>query len=117
MFCSATAIHPDAQAFVIVAGAILGLCAALLWTAQGSMMMAYPTEQQKGRFIAIFWAIFNLGGVVGAAVALGQNIHSETNSGIYLRCKVFMWLDLICFALSFQWNLRMSSNWFVIQLC
>lgn len=42
--------------------------------------MAYPTEAQKGRFISIFWAIFNLGGVVGAAVALGQNIHSKVRS-------------------------------------
>ena len=32
-------------------------------------------ESQKGRFISIFWAIFNLGGVVGASVSLGQNFH------------------------------------------
>jgi len=50
-------IHPGAGAFVITAGAILGVCAALLWTAQGSLMMAYPTEAQKGAFIGIFWAI------------------------------------------------------------
>jgi hypothetical protein len=73
-------IHPDAGGFVIAAGAILGICAGLLWTAQGSMMLAYPTEAQKGRFISIFWGIFNLGGVVGASVSLGQNIHSKGNS-------------------------------------
>lgn len=69
-------IHPHAGAFVIAAGTILGICAGLLWTAQGSLMLAYPTENQKGRFISIFWAIFNLGGVVGAAVSLGTNFHS-----------------------------------------
>lgn len=74
---SAINIHPHASAFVIVAGAILGVCAGLLWTAQGSLMLAYPTENQKGLFIGIFWSIFNLGGVVGAAVSLGQNFHSE----------------------------------------
>ena len=36
-------------------------------------MLAYPTEDQKGKFIGIFWSIFNLGGVVGAAVSLGNN--------------------------------------------
>ncbi|PFH48206.1 hypothetical protein AMATHDRAFT_180859 [Amanita thiersii Skay4041] len=81
-------IHPvTARGFVIAAGAILGICAGLLWTAQGSLMMAYPTEAQKGRFISIFWSIFNLGGVVGAAVALGQNVHSESNqvnNGTYI---------------------------------
>ena len=44
-------------------------------------MLAYPTEAEKGKFIGIFWSIFNLGGVVGAAVSLGQNFHSESNSG------------------------------------
>ena len=72
-------IHPGAGAFVVGAGAILGVCAALLWTAQGSLMMAYPTEAQKGVFIGIFWAIFNLGGVVGSAVAFGQNFHSTVS--------------------------------------
>ncbi|GLB36694.1 putative MFS general substrate transporter [Lyophyllum shimeji] len=88
-------IHPNAGGFVIAAGAILGICAGLLWTAQGSLMMAYPTEDQKGRFIGIFWSIFNLGGVVGASVALGQNFHSTANSvgnGTYIG---FLVLTLI----------------------
>lgn len=70
-------IHPNADGFVIAAGAVLGISAGLLWTAQGSLMLAYPTESQKGMFIAIFWSIFNLGGVVGSAVSLGQNFQSE----------------------------------------
>jgi len=88
-------IHPNAGGFVIAAGAILGICAGLLWTAQGSLMMAYPTEGQKGRFVAIFWSIFNLGGVVGASVSLGQNFHSTSNSvgnGTYIG---FLVLTLI----------------------
>ena len=76
LFVRAVNIHPGAGAFVVTAGAILGICAAMLWTAQGSLMMAYPTEAQKGMFIGIFWAIFNLGGVVGSAVAFGQNFNS-----------------------------------------
>ncbi|KIK52136.1 hypothetical protein GYMLUDRAFT_180491 [Collybiopsis luxurians FD-317 M1] len=69
-------IHPNAGGFVVAAGAILGVCAGLLWTAQGSLMLAYPTESEKGRFIAIFWSIFNLGGVVGSAVALAANFNN-----------------------------------------
>ena len=42
-------------------------------------MLAYPTEDNKGKFIAIFWSIFNLGGVVGAAVSLGQNYDSSVS--------------------------------------
>jgi hypothetical protein len=35
-------INPDLGGFAIAAGAILGVCAGLLWTAQGSLMLAYP---------------------------------------------------------------------------
>ncbi|CDO71726.1 hypothetical protein BN946_scf184920.g10 [Trametes cinnabarina] len=75
-FAGAYNIHPNVGAFVIASGAVLGICAGLLWTAQGSLMLAYPTEDQKGKFIGIFWSIFNLGGVVGAAVSLGNNFHN-----------------------------------------
>lgn len=88
-------IHPHAGAFLLVAGAILGACAGLLWTAQGSMMLAYPTEAQKGKFIGLFWSIFNLGAVVGAAVSLGENFNSTSNSvsnGTYIG---FLILTLI----------------------
>lgn len=43
-------------------------------------MLAYPTENNKGKFIAIFWSIFNVGGVVGAAVSLGQNYDSSVSA-------------------------------------
>jgi len=91
----ASNIHTNAGPFVIAAGALLGICAGLLWSAQGSLMLAYPTEMQKGRFIGIFWSIFNLGGVVGASVALGQNYHSKAGSvgnGTYIG---FLVLTLI----------------------
>lgn len=79
---SATNIHPHAYPFVLAAGAVLGICAGLLWTAQGSLMMSYPTESEKGMSIGIFWSIFNLGGVVGAAVSFAENFHSKENSGM-----------------------------------
>jgi hypothetical protein len=69
-------IHTNAKGFVVASGAILGICAGLLWTAQGSLMLSYPTEGQKGRFVGVFWTIFNMGSVVGASIMLGQNFHS-----------------------------------------
>jgi MFS family permease len=60
--------HNKNAAFVIFAGALLGVCAGLLWCAQGAVMMSYPHEHEKGKFIAIFWVIFNLGGVIGSLV-------------------------------------------------
>lgn len=39
-------------------------------------MLSYPTENEKGKFIAIFWSVFNMGAVVGAAVSFGTNFDS-----------------------------------------
>lgn len=66
-------------------------------------MLAYPTESQKGRYIGVFWTIFNLGGVVGASVSLGQNFHSEANSGEFPsnRNDYVMLIPI----LSRQWNI------------
>ena len=51
--------------FVIFSGAVLGVCAGMLWAAQGAVMMSYPEEDRKGRYISWFWMIFNLGAVIG----------------------------------------------------
>ena len=85
--------HNQNAGFFIFAGALLGLCAGMLWTAQGAIMMSYPDEKHKGSYIARFWAIFNLGGVIGALIPLGQNLHSsagKVNDGTYIAFMVLM---------------------------
>lgn len=70
------------QGFIIFAGALLGVCASLFWSAQGAMMLCYPTEAQKGRFIAIFWVVFNLGACIGSSVAMGLSWHSAKGASL-----------------------------------
>ena len=86
-------------AYLTFAGALLGVCAGVLWAAQGAIMMSYPTEQEKGRYIAYFWMIFNLGGVIGSLVPLGQNIHTTTNStvsnGTYIGFMILTFLGAV----------------------
>jgi MFS family permease len=74
--------HTQNYGFMIFAGFLLGCCAGVLWAAQGAIMMAYPPEENKGRYISIFWMIFNMGGVIGSLVPLGQNIHTASNSAV-----------------------------------
>jgi MFS family permease len=61
--------HTDAFGYVIFAGLFLGCCAGILWSAQGAIMMSYPPERLKGRYISWFWIIFNLGAVIGSVVS------------------------------------------------
>jgi len=62
-------------------------------------MMSYPLESQKGRFISWFWMIFNLGGVLGSLIPLGQNINTVDNSvvsdGTYIGFIVLMFLGAV----------------------
>lgn len=66
-FCYA---HTENMGFVLFSGFFLGVCAGMLWTAQGAIMMSYPEERNKGRYISWFWVIFNLGAVIGSLVCL-----------------------------------------------
>ncbi|KAJ3069901.1 hypothetical protein HDU98_007051 [Podochytrium sp. JEL0797] len=61
-------IPASANAFSIFSGAYVGICAGMLWAAQGQICLTYPTESQKGTFFATFWVIFNLGGVLGNTI-------------------------------------------------
>ncbi|OQR90670.1 hypothetical protein THRCLA_09237 [Thraustotheca clavata] len=78
---------------VILAGGLLGIGASLLWTAQGAMMLAYPLENEKGKFISAFWIVFNLGGVLGGFIPFGCNFHSNAgsvNNATYIGFMVLM---------------------------
>ncbi|KAJ1957768.1 hypothetical protein GGI12_004930 [Dipsacomyces acuminosporus] len=79
--------HTGKGGFTIAAGALLGIGAGILWAAQGMIMVSYPREEEKGRYIAIFWVIFNLGGMLGGILPFAINYHSTKNSlsdGVYI---------------------------------
>ncbi|GJJ75252.1 hypothetical protein EMPS_07610 [Entomortierella parvispora] len=63
----------DHSPYPPLAGILLGLGAGCIWVTQGAMMMSYPTEDNKGKYIACFWAIFNLGAVLGSILPLVMN--------------------------------------------
>lgn len=62
----------------LLVGIILGIGAGLFWTAQGAMMMAYSTPQNRGKYVGIFWTIFNIGGLLGGILQMGINWKSTT---------------------------------------
>lgn len=85
--------HTENSGFVIFAGAFLGVCAAVLWSAQGTIIISYPTENRKGTAIMVFWVIFNLGAVIGSIIPLANNLEnkgSTANDGTYIAFIVLM---------------------------
>ncbi|KAF9950666.1 hypothetical protein BGZ70_001270 [Mortierella alpina] len=80
-----------------LAGILLGLGAGCIWVTQGAMMMSYPTEDNKGKYIACFWAIFNLGAVLGSVLPLAMNYQpgmdpDDVSSLTYIVYMVIMGL-------------------------
>lgn len=72
--------HYHNGSFVIASGAILGMGASFIWIVQGAIMTTYVDESQKGRAIAVFWVIFNLGGGIGSLVSFSLNYHSTAGT-------------------------------------
>mmetsp|Transcript_13398 Transcript_13398/g.22029 ORF Transcript_13398/g.22029 Transcript_13398/m.22029 type:complete len:450 (-) Transcript_13398:38-1387(-) len=93
----------------ILGGVILGLGAGLFWTAQGSLMMAYATAQSRGRLIAIFWIIFNLGGVVGGLLQFSLNFHTDGGGANPLSYFAFV-ITMVLGALSAPFVLASPSS-------
>lgn len=86
--------------FFILAGGILGITASLFWAAQGAVMMSYPTEKDKGRSFSVFWALFQMGTLIGASITLGIQANSTLPSVSTAVYVVFLIIMLIGIALS-----------------
>lgn len=81
---------------MILSGAILGITAALLWSAHGVVVSSYPLEKHRvsfcpfhhssllkltsftlqGRAFALVWGLFNGGAVIGSTIAFVINQNS-----------------------------------------
>lgn len=86
--------------FFILAAGILGFTASLFWAAQGAVMMSYPAEKDKGRAFSVFWAIFQMGTLIGASITLGIQANStlpSVSTSVYIAFLVIM---LIAIAIS-----------------
>ncbi|EKM79019.1 hypothetical protein AGABI1DRAFT_121334 [Agaricus bisporus var. burnettii JB137-S8] len=96
--------HTNNAAFVIASGAILGIGASFLWVAQGAIMVSYPLPDQKGRAIALFWVVFNLGGGIGSFISFALNFNSTAGTvtdgtyGAFIAIMAFGWLFSVSIA-------------------
>eukprot|EP00948_MAST-09A_sp_MAST-9A-sp1_P004298 g4298.t1 len=90
-------IPNDITWFLYLSGAIAGLLISLLWQAQSAMILSYPTLDSKGNAIAIFWTIYNFGGVFGGLIVLCTNLDEtaqgkNTYLGMFIAFLIVMFL-------------------------
>ncbi|DBA01989.1 TPA: hypothetical protein N0F65_006722 [Lagenidium giganteum] len=82
-----------ARMLYYVACGVLGMAAGLVWTAQGQMCMAYPTQETKGIYFSVFWIIFNLGATIGGIITFATNYNSNASgasTGTYVAFLIMM---------------------------
>lgn len=61
-------------------------------------MMAYPQEKDKGRSFTLFWAIFQMGTIIGSAIALGIESKSTlpgVSTGVYVAFLIIMLTSIV----------------------
>ncbi|KAG7005387.1 MFS general substrate transporter [Physcia stellaris] len=63
--------------FPIAAGAFLGLCANLLWTAAAYISFTYSTEQNRGSYISMQWGLLSVFSTLGSLIAFGINFNAS----------------------------------------
>ncbi|TEB20265.1 Major facilitator superfamily, partial [Perkinsus sp. BL_2016] len=74
----------------ILAGAVLGIGASWIWVSQGALMLAYAPEGSAGKYISVFWTIFNMGGLLGGIIQFGLNYNSVNGDASLASYMVFV---------------------------
>ncbi|KAH0478046.1 MAG: hypothetical protein KVP17_003069 [Porospora cf. gigantea B] len=79
----------------VLGGIVLGIGAGLFWTAQSAIMMAYSTPNEIGRFISVFWVVFNFGGVFGGLLTMALNWDAHEGTGAASPTSFFVFIGFM----------------------
>jgi MFS family permease len=79
---------------VVAGGGVNGVGAALLWTAQGRLMLQYSDGKDAGRIFALFWSIFNASAVFGGLLTFAY-FSSNSSDGNVALFVIFLGLILV----------------------
>ncbi|KAF9638525.1 hypothetical protein BFW01_g9422 [Lasiodiplodia theobromae] len=67
----------------------------MLWTAQGAVTMAYPTEGEKGKAFSLFWTMYQCGGTIGSIIPICLNWNSTQGNLSDATYAVFIAIQLV----------------------
>ncbi|KAK6215664.1 DUF895 domain membrane protein [Colletotrichum tabaci] len=74
--------------FVYVGSAACGITAGVFWAAEGAIMISYPEDHKRGRYLAYWLAYRNGGSIVGGAINLAFNSTGKTTGKLDYRTYV-----------------------------
>ncbi|PWN48001.1 MFS general substrate transporter [Violaceomyces palustris] len=59
--------------YVLLGAALCGIGASMFWASEGAIAVGYPSERERGRMVATWMGIRNLGPLIGGAISLSLN--------------------------------------------
>ncbi|KAJ6137947.1 Major facilitator superfamily domain general substrate transporter [Penicillium samsonianum] len=62
--------------FLLLGAALCGIGASLLWASEAAIAVGYPEEEKRGRYVAIWMSIRQMGPLVGGAISLALNVNA-----------------------------------------
>lgn len=84
----------QSPAIVLLAGCILGVGAALLWTGQGRLILEYSVAADRGILFGIFWALYRMASVLGGLLSFTYFSLNSAGSGSVGLYIIFLALVL-----------------------
>ncbi|CAH0021226.1 unnamed protein product [Clonostachys rhizophaga] len=82
--------------FVYFGAAACGITAGIFWAAEGAIMISYPVDSQRGRYLAYWLAYRNGGSIVGGIINLAFNYTGKATGKLDWRTYlVFVALQCI----------------------
>ncbi|KAJ5883892.1 uncharacterized protein N7473_010778 [Penicillium subrubescens] len=63
--------------FLLLGAALCGIGASLLWASEAAIAVGYPEQERRGRYVAIWMGIRQMGPLVGGAISLALNVNTS----------------------------------------
>ncbi|GAA5881917.1 hypothetical protein JCM3774_001295 [Rhodotorula dairenensis] len=88
--------------FVILGAVICGISAGLYWAAEGAIVLSYPEQHKRGRYLAVWLFFKNSGTILAGAINLGTNIHRSKGGKVnYKTLLAFIALQVLALPFAF----------------
>lgn len=68
--------------YVLFGAALCGIGASMFWASEAAIAVGYPPASQRGRMVAIWLALRNLGSLIGGAISLALNTHLHSSGKV-----------------------------------
>ena len=99
---------------VVLGGVMNGVGAALLWTAQGRLIMQYSDGTDNGFLFSIFWALFNLSALVGGLLTFfyfgSSDSDDDDSDSDEAKGSSTLYIVFLCFILAGTVGTQLLKN-------